>query len=115
LVDPVRIRQVLNNLLSNALQHTPVQGLVEMTVGCEDGAVWVEVKDNGSGMTQDEAEHAFDRFQKGPGSRGAGLGLTIARNLVVAHGGEIRALSHPQLGTAIRFTLRAGVGTGSSS
>jgi len=56
-------------------------------------------------MTQEEAERAFERFQKGTGSRGSGLGLTIARNLVLAHGGEIRAVSQPGSGTTIKFTL----------
>jgi signal transduction histidine kinase len=108
MIDAVRIRQVLNNLLSNALRHTPPGGLIETRVRATDGPmISVEVRDTGSGMTQEEIEGAFERFQKGPDSQGSGLGLTIARNLVVAHGGQIRALSQPGLGTTIRFTLRA--------
>ncbi len=106
MIDAVRIRQVLNNLLSNALGHTPSGGLIEASVGTTgDAAVWVQVRDTGSGMSDEEVERAFERFEKGPESRGSGLGLTIARSIVVAHGGEIQALSRPGVGTAIRFTL----------
>lgn len=108
-IDPVRIRQVLNNLLSNALQHTPPGGCIETSVAATDQAeILVQVHDTGSGMTQEEVERAFERFQKGPGSRGSGLGLSIARSLVVAHGGEIRAVSQPGSGATISFTLPSG-------
>jgi signal transduction histidine kinase len=109
-VDPVRIREVLSNLLANALRHTPSGGTVDVRVyesrsnGSGD-AVTVDVRDTGSGMSPDEIARAFDRFHKGPGSRGSGLGLTIARGLVTAHGGEIRALSVPGAGTTMSFTL----------
>jgi signal transduction histidine kinase len=56
-------------------------------------------------MSADEIARAFDRFHKGSGSRGSGLGLTIARGLVTAHGGEIRASSAPGAGTTMSFTL----------
>jgi signal transduction histidine kinase len=106
MIDAVRIRQVLNNLLSNALRHTPPGGLIETSTGCMDGkSLWVQVRDTGSGMTQAETERAFDRFQKGTDSRGSGLGLTIARSLVIAHGGEIQAVSQPGMGTTIKLTL----------
>jgi signal transduction histidine kinase len=106
MIDAVRIRQVLSNILSNALRHTPSGGLIETIVGATDDAeVWVEVHDTGAGMSQAEVERAFERFEKGPESRGSGLGLTIARNLVAAHGGKIQAVSQPGLGTRIRFTL----------
>jgi two-component system OmpR family sensor kinase/two-component system sensor histidine kinase BaeS len=105
-LDPLRIREVLTNLLSNALRHTPAHGSVDVTVGrSTDGGVTVDVRDTGSGMTAEEIERAFDRFHKGPESRGSGLGLTIARSLVVAHGGEIHATSQPGRGTTMSFTL----------
>jgi signal transduction histidine kinase len=105
-IDAIRFRQVLNNLLLNALQHTPPGGSIQTRVtATTQSDTLVEVHDTGSGMTQDEVERAFERFQKGPGSRGAGLGLTIARNLVLAHGGEMRAVSQPGHGTTISFTL----------
>ncbi len=56
-------------------------------------------------MTAEDLAHAFDRFYKGATSRGSGLGLTIARNIVAAHGGEIRASSEPAGGTTVTFTL----------
>jgi two-component system OmpR family sensor kinase/two-component system sensor histidine kinase BaeS len=109
-VDPVRIREVLSNLLANALRHTPSGGTVDVRVyelrsnGSSD-AITVDVRDTGSGMSTDEIARAFDRFHKGPGSRGSGLGLSIARGLVTAHGGEIRASSAPGAGTTMSFTL----------
>jgi signal transduction histidine kinase len=63
------------------------------------------VSDTGTGVAAEDLPKIFDRFYKGSGSRGSGLGLTIARNLVVAHGGEIRADSEPGRGTTITFTL----------
>jgi len=104
-VDPLRIRQVLGNLLSNALRHTPAGGSVAIRVAESNGVVSVEVRDTGSGMTREDLARAFDRFYKGGASRGSGLGLTIAKGLVAAHGGEIRATSEPGRGTAIAFTL----------
>jgi signal transduction histidine kinase len=105
-IDPVRIREVISNLLANALRHTPAGGTVTLRVATAPGdAVSIEVRDTGSGMTPDELAHAFDRFYKGSRSHGSGLGLTIAKNLVAAHGGAIRASSEPGHGTAVAFTL----------
>jgi two-component system OmpR family sensor kinase/two-component system sensor histidine kinase BaeS len=105
-VDPLRIREVLTNLLSNALRHTPARGSVTVrVVQAAHGGVTVDVEDTGRGMSAEEIAHAFDRFYKGSDSRGTGLGLTIARSLVAAHGGEIRAASAPHGGTTITFTL----------
>jgi len=105
-VDPLRIREVLTNLVSNALRHTPAGGAIAVHVApAADGGVSVEVRDTGRGMSSDEISRAFDRFYKGSDSRGTGLGLTIARSLVTAHGGEIRASSAPGGGTTITFTL----------
>jgi two-component system, OmpR family, sensor histidine kinase BaeS len=119
-VDPIRIREVLSNLLANALRHTPAGGSIDVrvydvpadlgsgfrrTTPGAGGAIAVDVRDTGSGMSDDEVARAFDRFHKGQGSRGSGLGLTIARGLVTAHGGEIRASSAPGAGTSMSFTL----------
>ena len=105
-VDPVRIREVIANLVSNALRHTPQGGSVAVRVRMPDrGRAEVQVADTGSGMSPGDLARAFDRFYKGPNSRGSGLGLTIARNLVTAHGGEIRATSEAGRGTTITFTL----------
>jgi signal transduction histidine kinase len=104
-IDPVRIREVFSNLLSNALRHTPSHGSVHVRVEAADGVVAVDVTDSGKGMTAEEIARAFDRFYKGSESRGSGLGLTIAKSLVAAHGGEIHASSEPGRGTTMRFTL----------
>jgi signal transduction histidine kinase len=105
-IDPVRIRQVLSNLLDNALRHTPVGGSITVRSDPKPGEVAVEVTDTGSGIAPDVLPRLFERFAKGPRSHGSGLGLAIARGLVRAHGGQIEAVSAgPGRGTTIRFTL----------
>ena len=104
-IDPLRIREVVTNLVSNALRHTPAGGLVTVDGVRRDRVIEVRVRDTGSGIAPEDLAKIFDRFYKGRASRGSGLGLTIARNLVVAHGGEIRADSTPGRGTTIQFTL----------
>ena len=107
-VDATRIREVLINLIANALRYTSSGGTVRVRVWRERGAaprLAVAVRDSGAGIPPEALPHIFDRFYKSPDSRGAGLGLAIARNLVVAHGGEITATSEPGRGTEIRFTL----------
>ena len=111
-IDPVRIREVISNLLSNALRHTPPRGSIDVRVAAtSNGAMTVDVRDTGSGMTPEEIARAFDRFYKGSESRGTGLGLTIARSLVAAHGGDIHASSAQGRGTTITFTLPRSVDT----
>jgi signal transduction histidine kinase len=94
-VDRLRIGEVLSNLLSNALRHTPAGGTV--TVAAHDAGDGVEfrISDTGSGIAPEQLPHVFDRFSRAPDSPGAGLGLTIAKTLVEAHGGTIRAESGP--------------------
>ena len=107
--DPMRIGEVLSNLLSNALRHTPPEGSVEVSVERADGepAVAFSVRDTGSGIAPDALPHVFDRFVKGPDSGGAGLGLAIARSLVEAHGGTITCHSTLGHGATMRFVLPA--------
>jgi len=105
-VDPERVRQVLNNLLTNALRYTPTGGTVR--VRCSRGEaedIVLSVEDTGAGIPAEELPQIFDRFYKSKDSRGTGLGLAIAKSLVRAHGGEISAHSAPGEGTTIRFTL----------
>lgn len=105
-VDPERIRQVLNNLLSNALRYTPRGGTIQVRCSAGDaGRAVLSVEDSGTGIPPEDLPFIFDRFYKSKDSRGTGLGLAIARGLVRAHGGEISAYSTPGQGTTIRFTL----------
>ena len=104
-VDPVRIREVLTNLLTNALGHTAAGQTVTVAVRDRDEDVVVDVADTGEGMRPEEVARMFERFYKGSTSRGAGLGLAIARGIVVAHGGDISASSQPGAGTTVTFTL----------
>jgi signal transduction histidine kinase len=110
-IDPVRIHEVLANLVANALRHTPGGGQVTVAAAVETGR-WVrlEVRDDGRGVDAALLPHIFDRFVKGDESRGTGLGLAIARQLVLAHGGEIAADSAPGAGTTIvvRLPLTGG-------
>ena len=111
-LDPLRIREVLTNLVSNALQHTAPGGVITLSVREQHDTVSVAVRDTGEGMTAEEVERIFDRFYKGQTSRGSGLGLSIARGIISAHGGEMTASSVRGEGTTIAFTLpRAEVGS----
>jgi two-component system sensor histidine kinase BaeS len=104
-VDPQRIRQVLSNLLANAVRYAPADSLVRVTARRAADSVVVEVIDNGPGIPAELLPDVFERFAKDPASPGSGLGLAIARDLVQAHGGTIEALSPPGQGTTIRFSL----------
>src|SRR6266542_737996 len=106
-VDPVRIGEVMSNLLANAMRHTPSGGSVTVTASPDGDRVAFAIADTGRGIAPEQLPHVFDRYVKGADSLGSGLGLAIARTLVEAHGGEITAESDPGRGTTIRFTLRA--------
>jgi len=103
-IDPVRIREVLTNLIANALRHT-ASGGVTVSAAFAAKKVEVSVSDTGEGISSDDLPHIFDRFYKSKESRGSGLGLAIAKNLVTMHGGEITAQSEVGRGTVVRFTL----------
>jgi signal transduction histidine kinase len=109
-VDPRRIHQVIANLVSNALRHTPEGGRVTVSVQVEPDAVTLAVADTGSGMTADAAAHAFDRFWRSGEAAGAGLGLAIVRDLVRAHGGDVSISSTPGSGTTVSCTLPRALG-----
>jgi signal transduction histidine kinase len=112
-VDPVMmdtqaIGRVLNNLIGNALRHTPAQGRVSVWVRRSAHGVEVTVSDTGEGIRAEDIPHIFERFYRGEKSRnrgtgGAGLGLAIARSIVRAHGGDIRVES--QIGNGTQFTF----------
>ncbi len=114
-VDPVymdirRIGRVLNNLIHNALRHTPPGGKVEVNARRTGQSVLVEVIDTGEGILPDQLPMVFERFYRGEKSRsratgGAGLGLAIAKGFVEAHGGHIQVESNPGQQTRFSFTL----------
>jgi signal transduction histidine kinase len=104
-VDPLRLREVLVNLVGNGLRHTPRDGEVRVEVSLTNDILRLSVGDNGSGIAAADLPHIFERFYKSSDSRGSGLGLAIARNLVRAHGGEIIAESSPGAGTTIRIAI----------
>lgn len=108
--DEDRVAQIARNLVSNALKFTPSGGSVRLATRDGDGRAVLEVRDTGVGMTADEAAHAFDRFWRAPGATnvpGSGIGLTIARELAVAHGGDVSVESAPGGGSTFRVTLPA--------
>jgi len=110
-IDPLRVREVLTNLLSNALRYTPRGGqlrvrLTESGVGLPEAeSVTISVEDTGPGIESTDLPHVFDRFYKSSDSGGMGLGLSIAKYLVEAHGGKIWAESEVDRGTKISFML----------
>jgi PAS domain S-box-containing protein len=106
-IDDAGILRVLSNLIGNAIKFLPEGGRVETGVRPAGDAVEFTIGDNGPGIPPEQLPHVFDRFwQAREGDRrGSGLGLTIARGMIEAHGGEIRVDSRPGMGTTFRFTL----------
>jgi signal transduction histidine kinase len=116
-VDPVfmdtqAIGRVLNNLISNALQHTPREGRISVWVRRTKQGVEATVSDTGEGIRAQDLPHIFERFYRGDASRsrnrgtgGAGLGLAIARGIIRAHGGDIQVESQTGKGTQFTFNL----------
>jgi signal transduction histidine kinase len=108
--DPERLRQIVDNLIGNAVQHTPAGSPVAVTVSSEPGRGWLTVADQGPGMTQEQASHVFERFYRTDDARtrargGAGLGLAIAAALAAAHGGELTVDTQPGHGAAFHLRL----------
>ena len=108
--DEDRLRQVVGNLVGNALVHTPAGTPVSVVVHNGDGRAVVEVHDDGPGMPPEVADRAFERFSRADASRsrhagGSGLGLAIVRAIVVAHGGDVALVSAPGAGTTVRVEL----------
>jgi len=107
--DPVRLRQVLGNLLSNAIRYTDQGGHVLLKVREQDGSAVLTVQDTGVGIAPGDLPRVFDRFWRADPARqratgGTGLGLTIAHRIVTDHGGTIDVTSRPHVGTT--FTVR---------
>jgi len=108
-IDPRRIEQVVMNLLQNALFHTPVGKEIQLSLNYNEDQVFLVIHDSGPGIPENALPHIFDRFYRTDSSRardqgGSGLGLTIARQLARAQGGDLTAANHPQGGAV--FTLQ---------
>lgn len=113
--DPMRIRQVLLNLVGNALRHTPAGGAITLTALAVEGAIRVSVRDTGPGISPEDLPRIFDRFYRGDSSRardsgGHGLGLAIVKRWVELHGGRVWAENHPDGGARFSFTLPMATG-----
>lgn len=108
-VDPHRIGEVVANLVANALRAVTEGGRIDVRVSRgqvgDEASVVIEVADDGAGIPADQLDAVFDRFHKGSESNGSGLGLTISRGLVEAHGGTIVAMSDVGAGTTMTVTL----------
>jgi signal transduction histidine kinase len=111
--NPEKLQRVLYNLMQNAVRHTPQDGTVTLRAERDDGFVRIEVADDGDGIPPDQAEHVFERFFRGgDGARngtGAGLGLSISRAIVEAHGGRIWIEPGEKRGTRVVFTVPAAL------
>jgi two-component system OmpR family sensor kinase len=108
--DAHQLRQVLANLLRNALVHTPEGTDIDVSVASEDGHVRLEVRDHGPGLPSAEADALFERFWRTEGGRergraGSGLGLAIVAAIVDAHGGRVAAANAPGGGAVFTVEL----------
>jgi signal transduction histidine kinase len=116
-VDPIfaapdKLSRILDNLISNALRHTPEDGKIKLLANIEDDSTQITIEDTGEGISPKDLPHVFDRFHRGEKSRsrpqddrGVGLGLAIVKGLVEAHDGNIWVESAPGKGTRFWFTL----------
>jgi two-component system sensor histidine kinase KdpD len=107
-LDAVLIEQVFINLLENAVKYTPPGTPIEISATAVEGAVRVDVADRGPGLPPGEEGRIFEKFYRAPGTTatsGVGLGLTICRGIITAHGGRIWAENRPGGGAVFHFTL----------
>jgi two-component system sensor histidine kinase BaeS len=105
-VDPVRMKQVISNLVENAIRAMPGGGSISISARAQTDALVIEVADTGPGIAPELHSTLFERFTKSAGSRGSGLGLAIARAIVTAHGGTIEAAAgRDGAGTTLRISL----------
>lgn len=110
MLDPIRLEQILTNLLSNAIRYTPAGGQVELTLASISNSVLVRVHDSGPGIPPESLPYIFGRFYRVDKARnrsegGSGLGLAIARQLARAHGGDLTVANHPMGGAEFTLSL----------
>ena len=118
--DPLRVDQVLTNLVSNAIKYSPRESVVEVRVASEDGAATISVRDQGWGIAPADQEHVFDRFYRVENALtrrtgGTGLGLYLAKQLVQAMRGRLWVVSRPGEGSTFLFTLPLAERSGPAS
>ncbi len=110
-LDADRIGQALGNVISNAIKYTPANGEIAIDAGEEKAEVWIRVRDTGVGIPPEEQARIFEPFYRGTTGRrfpqGMGLGLSIARDLLVAHGGRIEVENTPGAGSTFTLWLPA--------
>jgi two-component system OmpR family sensor kinase len=107
--DAEQLRIMLNNLVDNAVRHTPQDGWVEVSVLAEGGDAVLEISDSGPGIAPEERPRVFDRFYRvaGTGTSGSGLGLSIVARVALAHGAQVRLDEAPGGGLRVRVRMRA--------
>ena len=108
--DPARLKQVVVNLLDNAIKYTPEKGKVSVSVTRQDSRAVLEVADSGIGISTNDLPHIFDRFYRADKARsrqmgGTGLGLSIVRSICLAHNGQVRVASTEGQGSVFRVEL----------
>jgi two-component system sensor histidine kinase VicK len=112
LAAPDKLSRILDNLIGNALRHTPKEGRIKLHASVEEDCTQIQIEDTGTGISSKDLPHIFDRFYRGEKSRarqqedhGVGLGLAIVKGLVEAHGGNIQVESELEKGTKFLFSL----------
>jgi signal transduction histidine kinase len=110
--DAVRLRQVLGNLIENAVKYSPEDGEVRVTAAASNGQVLISVRDDGPGIPREQQARIFEKFERadvpGASKPGTGLGLFIARSIAEAHGGSLEVSSSPRSGATFTLTLPLG-------
>jgi len=116
--DPLQLRRVFENLVTNALNHNPPGVAIAIAATVEEDWIQFTIQDNGVGMSQETCDHLFERYSRGPKSRhstGIGLGLYLCRQIVTAHGGQIGVYSEPSQGATFWLTLPLAIPTGANA
>jgi signal transduction histidine kinase len=109
LVDQSRFAQVMENLLDNAVKYSPPGHPIRIEGRANNGEYEIAIADQGIGMTEPQVARIFDKFYRGnfanTAAEGVGLGMSVVKNIVEAHGGRIWVVSTPGLGTTVRLRL----------